>query len=113
MKREALLSIIELTLRVVHHKQPWSRTGIELLIDHMHIHKARFCKGSQQDKVEELMTWARQQRSQRKKGPSAKEINRDSSAFERDSKTWASQDWISKNGKVGAGGDAKSNGWLG
>lgn len=113
MKREALLSIIELTLKPIHQKQAWSRTGIELLIEHMHSHKALFCLGSQQDKVEDLMMWVRQQRGQRKKGPSAKEINRDSSSFDRDRKQWEAQDWISKNGKVGAGGDAKSNGWLG
>jgi hypothetical protein len=113
MKREALLSITELTLKPVHHKTAWSRTGIELLVEHMHSRKAVFCRGSQQDRVEELMGWVRQERGLRKKGPSAKEINRDSSAFDRDRKVWGEQGWISKNGKVGAGGDAKASGWLG
>ena len=113
MKREALVIIVELTLRPIHHKHAWSRTGIELLIEHMHQNKCKFCSGPQQDEVEELMTWVRQQRSLRKKGPSAKEINRDSSSYDRDRKQWSQQDWISKNGKVGASGDAKSSGWLG
>jgi hypothetical protein len=113
MKREALLSITELTLKHVHHKMAWSRTGIELLVEHMHTRKAVFCWGSQQARVEELMGWVRQERWQRKRGPSAKEINRDSSAFDRDRKAWGEQGWISKNGKVGAGGDAKASGWLG
>ena len=46
-------------------------------------------------------------------GPSTKEVNRDSTTYDRDKASWAKADWISARGMVGAGGDAKSSGWLG
>jgi len=45
-------------------------------------------------------------------GPSAKEINRDTTSFERASDTW-SRMAVPTKGKVGAQGDAKSTQWLG
>ena len=48
----------------------------------------------------------------RTQGPSAKEVNRDSTAFERARSEW-SKVAVSARGKVGGGGDAKANQWLG
>lgn len=45
-------------------------------------------------------------------GPSAKEVNRDSTAFERARAEW-SKATVSHRGKVGGGGDAKAQNWLG
>ncbi len=46
-------------------------------------------------------------------GPSAKEVNRDSTAFDRARAEWSKADWVGTRGKVGGGGDAKANNWLG
>jgi hypothetical protein len=45
-------------------------------------------------------------------GPSAKEINRDSTSFERANDAW-SRIAVPTKGKVGASGDTKSTQWLG
>lgn len=45
-------------------------------------------------------------------GPSAREVNRDTTAFERARAEW-SQATVSHRGKVGAGGDRGAEQWLG
>ena len=46
-------------------------------------------------------------------GPTAREVNRDSTSFDRSRAEWSKSTIISARGKVGGGGDAKSNNWLG
>ena len=46
-------------------------------------------------------------------GPTAREVNRDSTSFDRTRAEWSKSTIISARGKVGGGGDAKSNNWLG
>lgn len=59
------------------------------------------------------MGFVRSARVARKQGPSSREINRDSTSYDRARAEWSKADWISKKGKVGGQGDAKSIGWLG
>jgi hypothetical protein len=73
--------------------------------------RARF-SASQHAELDELEKWVRQARARRKTGPSAKEINRDSTSFERARAEWGKAT-VSARGKVGSNGDAKSNAWLG
>ncbi|GAX83460.1 hypothetical protein CEUSTIGMA_g10885.t1 [Chlamydomonas eustigma] len=110
MKREAVLACLHTAKGF--HRHPWAKTGIELLVEHIHKNKDRFCL-SQQRAIDEFMVWVRQQRALRKKGPTAKEINRDSTSFDRARAEWSKDTSISHRGKVGGGGDSKANNWLG
>jgi hypothetical protein len=46
-------------------------------------------------------------------GPTAREVNRDSTSFDRTRAEWSKTTFVSARGKVGGGGDAKANNWLG
>jgi hypothetical protein len=59
-----------------------------------------------------MVRFVRDSRKARATGPSAKELNRDTTSFERARSEW-SRAKVSTRGKVGAQGDAKSNNWLG
>ncbi|KAI7836979.1 hypothetical protein COHA_009161 [Chlorella ohadii] len=67
---------------------------------------------SQRARVDELMGFVRDQRRLRKLGPSAKEVNRDTTSFERARAEWSRTD-VSHRGKVGSGGDHRAENWLG
>ncbi len=58
------------------------------------------------------MRFVKQARAARPTGPSQKEINRDTTSFERARSEW-SRAHVSARGKVGASGDAKTQNWLG
>ncbi len=62
--------------------------------------------------LDEMWVWVRKSRAARKQGPSAKEINRDTTSFERARADWSKASFISARGKVGGGGDAKSANWV-
>jgi hypothetical protein len=59
-----------------------------------------------------MSRFVRESRKARPTGPSQKELNRDSTSFERARKEW-SRVAVPMRGKVGAQGDAKSQNWLG
>ena len=73
---------------------------------------ARPPAGEQQVAVDEMMKFVRASRAARAGGPSQKEINRDSTSFDRARKEW-SKATVSHRGKVGAQGDSKTAHWLG
>jgi hypothetical protein len=75
------------------------------------VHRRKFSP-PQHPELDELWVWVRKARATRKLGPSAKELNRDSTSFERARAEW-SKATVSHRGKVGAQGDAKSANWLG
>ncbi|KAL4431489.1 hypothetical protein ABPG75_006745 [Micractinium tetrahymenae] len=108
-RRAALLGCLDTAKESYRHA--WARTSVDLLIEHCHQHKHRFAP-SQARHVDELMGFVRDQRRLRKLGPSAKEVNRDTTAFERARAEWG-RSAVSHRGKVGAGGDHKSETWLG
>ncbi|KAG2484772.1 hypothetical protein HYH03_016426 [Edaphochlamys debaryana] len=109
MRRAALLECL-ITARGFH-KTPWARVGVELLVEHYSGHRDRFT-GEQQLAIDEMVRFVRQARQARPSGPSAKEINRDTTSFDRARADW-SKVKVSHRGKVGAQGDAKSQNWLG
>ncbi|PSC74417.1 hypothetical protein C2E20_2477 [Micractinium conductrix] len=107
-RRAALLDCLDAAKACYRHA--WARTSVDLLIEHCHQHTHRFAP-SQAERLSELMSFVRDQRRLRKLGPSAREVNRDSTSFERASADW-SRATVSHRGKVG-GGDHKSEAWLG
>ncbi|EFJ48312.1 hypothetical protein VOLCADRAFT_120892 [Volvox carteri f. nagariensis] len=92
MRRQALVECL-ITARGFH-KTPWARVSVELLVEHYNKHRDRFT-AEQQMAVDEM-----------------KEINRDTTSFERARSDW-SRATLSARGKVGASGDAKAQNWLG
>ncbi|KAL4419554.1 hypothetical protein ABPG77_006885 [Micractinium sp. CCAP 211/92] len=108
-RRAALLGCLDTAKESYRHA--WARTSVDLLIEHCHQHKDRFAP-SQAAHLEELMGFVRDQRRLRKLGPSAREVNRDTTTFERARAEWG-RSTVSHRGKVGAGGDHKSETWLG
>ncbi|GIL90963.1 hypothetical protein Vretimale_17088 [Volvox reticuliferus] len=109
MRRQALIECL-ITSRGFH-KTPWARTGVELLVEHYNKHRNRFTT-EQLVAVDEMVRFVRAARQARPTGPSQKEINRDTTSFERARSEW-SRATLSARGKVGASGDAKSQNWLG
>ncbi|GFH32600.1 uncharacterized protein HaLaN_31845, partial [Haematococcus lacustris] len=94
------------------HKHAWAQTSIELLAELCWQNKPRFCK-AQHAELDELWVWVRQARVTRKQGPSRREIERDSTSFERARADW-SRIAVSSRGKVGATGEAAAQlNWLG
>ncbi|GFH10082.1 uncharacterized protein HaLaN_05333, partial [Haematococcus lacustris] len=94
------------------HKHAWAQTSIELLAELCWQNKPRFCK-AQHAELDELWVWVRQARMTRKQGPSRREIERDSTSFERARADW-SRIAVSSRGKVGATGEAAAQlNWLG
>jgi len=108
-RRRALLDCVHHAR--TFHKHAWAQTAIELTAEHCWQNKSRFCTQLHEE-VDELWRWVRSARAMRKRGPSAKEINRDTTSFERASDTW-SRMAVPTKGKVGAQGDAKATQWLG
>ncbi|GIL57646.1 hypothetical protein Vafri_12844 [Volvox africanus] len=109
MRRQALIECL-ITSRGFH-KTPWARTSVELFVEHYNKHRDRFTT-EQLVAVDEMVRFVRAARQARPTGPSQKEINRDTTSFERARSDW-SRATLSARGKVGASGDAKSQNWLG
>jgi len=93
------------------HKHAWAQTGIELLVEYCFEKRDRFNPGQHED-IDAAYAWVRKARAERKKGPSAKELGRDSTSFERARAEWGKAT-VSTRGKVGSQGDSKSAHWLG
>lgn len=108
-RRAALLGCLDTAKECYRHA--WARTSVDLLIEHCHQHKHRFAP-SQARRLEGLMGFVREQRRLRRLGPPAREVNRDTTAFERARAEWG-RSAVSHRGKVGGGGDHKSETWLG
>ncbi|PRW20364.1 hypothetical protein C2E21_9030 [Chlorella sorokiniana] len=108
-RRAALLDCLDTAKASYRHL--WARTSVDLLVEHYHQHKSRFT-ASQRARVDELMGFVRDQRRLRKLGPSAKEVNRDTTSFERARAEWSRSD-VSHRGKVGSKGDHRAENWLG
>jgi len=110
MRRFALLQCLDSARG--YHRIAWARTGVELLVEHVWQHRSRLL-AAQQSAIEEAMAWVRKCRAERKgAGVSARDANRDSTAFERARAEWGKAT-VSARGKVGGGGDGKSSNWLG
>ncbi|KAG2454553.1 hypothetical protein HYH02_000398 [Chlamydomonas schloesseri] len=109
MRRQAFIECL-ITAKSLHKLQ-WARTSVELLVEHFNKHRDRFT-GQQQLAIDEMVRFVRDSRKARAAGPSVKELNRDTTSFERARSEW-SRAKVSTRGKVGAQGDAKSNNWLG
>lgn len=111
MKREALLDCFDTMKACYGHA--WARTSVDLAIEDLVQQRGMFCS-SQQSRIDELMQFVNQQRLKRKQGfgGSAKQLQRDTTAFENARKEWG-RATISARGKVGAGGDHQAETWLG
>ncbi|KAK9824923.1 hypothetical protein WJX74_007145 [Apatococcus lobatus] len=109
MKREALLDCLE-TMQE-RHRIPWARTSIDIAIEDAWNARTKFCS-PQQERLENLLRFVREQRVLRKKGPSAKESKRDQTSFEAARAAWGKQT-ISARGALGGGGDHQTEVWLG
>eukprot|EP00198_Chlamydomonas_reinhardtii_P010641 XP_001699978.1 predicted protein [Chlamydomonas reinhardtii] len=109
MRRQAFVECL-ITAKSLHKLQ-WARTSVELLVEHFNKHRDRFT-GQQQLAIDEMVRFVRDSRKARAAGPSSKELNRDTTSFERARSEW-SRAKVSARGKVGAQGDAKANNWLG
>lgn len=94
-----------------YHKLPWARTSVEVLIEHFLKARSAFTPG-QAAQLDELRSFVKAARFTRAQGPSQKEINRDSTSFERARAEWSKVEMSSRT-KVGAQGDNKSQNWLG
>ncbi|KAG2436371.1 hypothetical protein HXX76_006678 [Chlamydomonas incerta] len=109
MRRQAYIECL-ITAKSMHKLQ-WARTSVELLVEHFNQRRDRFT-GQQQLAIDEMVRFVRDSRKARASGPSVKELNRDTTSFERARSEW-SRAKVSARGKVGAQGDAKANNWLG
>jgi len=74
-------------------------------------HEEHF-SAAQRPQLKALEAWLRQQKAATRRGPSAAEARRDTTSFEAARRAWGTQA-VSARGKVGAGGDHKSENWLG
>ena len=67
---------------------------------------------AQRPRIAALDAWATQQKVTTRRGPSAAEARRDTTSFEAARRSWSSST-VSARGRVGGGGDHKSETWLG
>ncbi|KAK9818350.1 hypothetical protein WJX72_011096 [[Myrmecia] bisecta] len=109
MKRDALLDCVD-TMKACY-RQAWARTSVDMAIEDIWNHRARFC-ASQQQRIEDFRRFVREQRAIRRQGPSSKEQRRDTTAFEAARTSWSKAS-VSARGAVGGGGDHGSEVWLG
>lgn len=112
-RRAALLDCI-LACRE-YYKRPWAATAIEMLLDHVAQQVTSRFLASQQPQVDDLVQWIRTQKIARKlQGPGMRNdtSNDSTTAFEKAQNDW-SRASLSHRGKVGSGGDRKSEAWLG
>jgi hypothetical protein len=121
MRKQALLSCID-TAKSHQHKLAWARTSVELLIEDVAKPAAqgglvgKFV-GRQKQQLQELLKFVNAERAARRSGvnrrPGGKGTGEYQTTFEKARAEWGSKDWVSARGKVGSGGDAKQQSWLG
>jgi len=110
MTAEALLMCLR-TMKDSCYGNAWARTSIDMALMEACEQRQKFCK-SQQPALVEFKTFVMGQRAKRKQGPTAAEARRDTTEFEKARASWSSS-MVSHRGNVGAGGDHKSETWLG
>jgi hypothetical protein len=121
MKKQAWLSCIE-TAKTHQHKLAWARTSVEILIEDVATPAAqgglagRFV-GGQKQQLQELLKFVNAERAARRSGvnrrPGGKGTGEYQTSFEKARAEWGSADWVSARGKIGGGGDARQQNWLG
>jgi hypothetical protein len=121
MRKQALLSCVD-TAKTHQHKLAWARTSVELLIEDVAKPAAqgglvgKFV-GGQKQQLQELLKFVNAERAARRSGvnrrPGGKGTGEYQTLFEKTQAEWGSKDWVSARGKVGSGGDAKQQSWLG
>lgn len=116
MKRSAILDCIDYARGVPYKSKPWTRTSIDLLIEHVEKNKAeKFPLDDEKKRIDAMMKFMREERAQRRQqqGPSAKDNRRDVTAFEQQAREWAGKSSGSNRKAVGSGDDQKIHTWLG
>ncbi|CAL5220662.1 g2708 [Coccomyxa viridis] len=109
MKRDALLDCLDTARDCYRHA--WARTSVDIAIQDLQKNRSNFCS-SQQPRIDALWKFVQEQRAVRRKGPTAREARRDTTAFEAARAEWGKAD-LSIKGGVGAEGDHRSEVWLG
>ncbi|CAK0783416.1 hypothetical protein CVIRNUC_006615 [Coccomyxa viridis] len=109
MKRDALLDCLDTARECYRHA--WARTSVDIAIQELHSNRRKFC-ASQQQRIDSLWRFVQEQRAARRKGPSAREARRDTTAFEAARAEWGKAE-LSIKGGVGAEGDHRTELWLG
>ncbi|GMH39082.1 hypothetical protein BSKO_06980 [Bryopsis sp. KO-2023] len=108
-RREAVVDCLKTAKE--KYRFAWACTSVDILLNAAHKYKSRFCL-PQQETIDELWRFTKKGKAVRKQGPSAVEIRRDTTSFEQARSEW-SKTSVSHRGKVGGGGDHKSEMWLG
>lgn len=106
-RRLALIDCLLATKSV--YNKAWASTAIDMLIELAFSSKDRFLALPTYPKLEQLFLFVKEQKLTRRRKTSAQDS---STAFERAGKEW-SRASVSHRGKVGSGGDHKSEAWLG
>ena len=94
------------------YKRAWASTAIDMLIEMASSDKDKFLDMPTFPKLEQLFHSIKEQKLARSTGSSRVAQDGDSTAFERARKEW-SRASVSHRGKIGGGGDHKSEAWLG
>lgn len=94
------------------HKVTWARTSVELFIEAAWGKRACFV-AQQRAQLDELHAFVVQASAARRSGAAARGAGgKEMTTFERARAEWG-QATVSARGKVGSGGDAAANAWLG
>lgn len=108
MRRAALLDCFDSMKEAC--SRAWAQLSVEIAIEELVKHRGSFGP-AQQPRITALHTFAKDQRTRRQRGPSAKEKRRDTTAFEAARKDWSSRT-VSARGTIMTG-DHKTETWLG
>jgi len=114
MTRSAVLDCIDYARGSPYKSKPWTRTSIDILVEHVDKHRDRFPLENDKARIDDMVRFMREQRAQRKQGPSLKDSKTDVTSFEQNQKEWAGKSGgVSNRKAVGSGGDQKVQTWLG
>lgn len=94
------------------YKRAWASTAIDMLIEMALSNKDKFLDMPTFPKLEQLFHFIKEQKLARSTGSSRVAQDGESTAFDRARKEW-SRASLSHRGKIGSGGDHKSEAWLG
>mmetsp|Transcript_20304 Transcript_20304/g.61186 ORF Transcript_20304/g.61186 Transcript_20304/m.61186 type:complete len:146 (-) Transcript_20304:180-617(-) len=108
VRRWALLDCFDGMKAACSHA--WAHLSTEIAIEELMKNRAGFT-ASQQPRLSELQQFAKQQRLQRQRGPSARDQRRDTTTFEAARKTWGAAT-VSARGSIMTG-NHKAETWLG
>jgi hypothetical protein len=114
MTRSAVLDCIDYARGTPYKSKPWTRTSIDILVEHVDKHRDRFPLENDKARIDDMVRFVREQRVKRKQGSSVKDSKRDVTSFEQNQKEWAGKSGgVSNRKAVGSGGDQKVQTWLG